>query len=204
MKAKRVLTLILVFSMLFTATVFADGLWGQYEGFSRAKVRINNADLQVPDGEVPAFVINGRTVLPLRQLADTTQTLLKWDNATKTADLYKPNVHMFIAQDVSNKDFSLQKPFGRVDQGKTMNFVVFAQVDNLKTDVQGFRVTIEDPNGKQATDPLVVPLEKSEESFWYPWPFKVNFAEKGNYTVKFAFLLDGQYTVVSQKVIVSE
>ncbi|WJH33119.1 copper amine oxidase N-terminal domain-containing protein [Paenibacillus sp. CC-CFT747] len=204
MKAKRVAVLICVFSMLFTATVFADSLWGSYEGYSKAKVRINGSDVAFPEGDVPAFVMNGRTVLPLRQLTDSLQAMVKWDNDAKTADIYKPNVHMFFAQDVSNKDYSLQKPFAKVDQGKTVNFVVFSQVDNLKLHVDGFKISITAPSGEEAAPALEVPLDTNEESFWYPWPFKVNFTQKGNYTVKFSFLLNNEYTVVSQKVIVSE
>jgi hypothetical protein len=202
--AKRILILIFAFSMLFTATVAADSLWGNYEGFSKAKVRVNNADLKFSENDVPAFVVNGRTVLPVRQLTDALQALVKWDKTNQTADIYKPNVHMFFAEDVGAKDYSIKKPFGRVPQGKMLNFVVFAQVDSLKTPVQGFRISIEDPNGKPATDSLVVPFDKTDSSFWYPWPFTVNFTEKGDYKVKFAFLSNDEYTVVSEKVITSE
>lgn len=204
MKAKRIALLLFVFSMLFGASVFADSLWGNYEGYSKAKVRVNGTDLQISDSDVPAFVINNRTVLPLREVANSLHALVKWDDASKIADIYKPNVHMFFAMDVSNKDYSLQKPFAKVDQGKTVNFVVFSQVDNLKVKVNGFRISIIAPNGEQAAPSLDVPLDTNEDSFWYPWPFKVAFAQKGNYTVQFSFLYNNEYTVVSEKIITAE
>ncbi|MFD0869812.1 Copper amine oxidase N-terminal domain [Chlamydia abortus] len=202
-KSKRIVILTTLIFTLGTVTAFGESLWGSYEGYSKARVFINDNQINVPQDDVPAFIINGRTVLPLRLLAESLQATVSWDNKTQTAKIYKPNIHMFVSLDV-DKDYTIKKPFGKVAHGETRNFVVSTQVDTLKMKPSGFKITIEAPNGELATDAVEVPLEESSESFWYTWPFKVSFTQAGNYTVNFSLLVNGEYTVVSKKTIVSE
>lgn len=204
MKAKRIVLMIFVFTMMFGASVYADSLWGSYEGYQKVKVRVNGSDLKFGEADVPAFSINGRTVLPLRQTADAMQAMLKWNEKEKTAELYKPNVHMFFAKELGKTDYSLIKPFSKVDHGNTVSFVAFIQIDNLKISPKSFKLTIIDPKGKEVGEPVVVPMEDAKETFWFTWLYKVNFDQTGDYTVKFAFENNGDYAVVSEKVIVSE
>lgn len=203
MRFKRSSVLTLALSFLAAGTVFADSIWGSYEGYAKAKIFVNDAEIKFPDGTAPAFVINGSTMIPLRQAADALQAIVKWDDSNKTASIYKPNVSMFVAKDVGSKDYSVQQPFGKVTAGETMNFVVFAQVDNLKTGVSGFQITIEDPSGS-VVDSREETLGQTGDSFWYTWPFQVKFEQKGNYKVKFEFEYDGNYAIVAEKLIVSE
>src|SRR5665647_34482 len=100
MKAKRLIILTLVFSMVFGATVYADTLWGSYNGFPKAKVFVNDSEVIFKDGEVPAIVIDGSTVLPIRKVAEKLQAIVEWKPETMTANIYKPNVHMFVSEDV--------------------------------------------------------------------------------------------------------
>lgn len=198
MKAKKILIAAFVLSMFCTVTAFADS--DTYEGFTKATVRVNDNDLAV-DG-TPAFIINGNTVLSLREASEALQALVSWDAAGKVANIYKPNVSMFFAEDIT-KDNSIRKPFSRVDQGSNLKFVIFAQVDNLKANVSGFRISIMDPDGKMVSH-VDETTDNPGESFWYTSPFEVNFAEAGNYTVKFSFLYNGDYRVVAEKQIESK
>ncbi|WP_040948510.1 hypothetical protein [Gorillibacterium massiliense] len=203
MKAKRIAILIFVFTMLFGASVYADSLWGSYEGFQKVKVRVNGTELNIGEKDTPAFSIKGNAVTPLQQTADSLKAVLQWNEATQTADLYKPNVHMFFAKD-SAADGSLTKPFAKVDKGSNISFVTAVQIDNLTFKPKSFRITIEDPDGNQVVEPLTMPIDKPDESFWFNYLFKVNFSKAGHYTVKFAFENQGAYTVVSEKTILSE
>jgi hypothetical protein len=195
----------LAFSILGAATAAAASLWGDFEGFNRTKVYINSEEKQFADGETPSFQVGDEPVLPLKVLKDSLHSLFKWDNGTKTLDIYKPNVHMFVAKEVG-KDYSIKTPFGGVKKGDTMDFAVFAQVDSLKTEFYSFKISIETPSGVDAAAPHEKVVNGQRESFWYPWPFNVKFNEAGNYTVKFSIKQDESsgYTVVSEKVIVSE
>ena len=114
---------------------------------------------------------------------------------------------MFIAQHVSlqKDEYIIKTPFGKVTKGDTTDFVVFAQVDSLKLKASGFKISILTPSGKFATESKEVYLADSSSSFWYPWPFKVYFAERGNYRVTFSFKDEkGDYYVVSEKLILAE
>jgi hypothetical protein len=214
MKAKRLIILTLVFSMLCAGTVFADSLWGNYNGFPKAKIFVNDNEITVKDGEVPAFVIDGSTVLPIRKIAESLQAIVKWDSETMTANIYKPNVHMFVSEDVKIDKYkqvsSIKSPFSVVETGKTVDFVVVVQVDSLKANTSGFKISIVKPDGDQY-DSTEVSTDKGLTNklingFGYTSPpFNVKFTQKGSYLVKFSFKsTDDKYTVVSQKTIVSE
>lgn len=201
----RVLTLVLSLSLFGTAGTLASSMWGDYEGFSKIKMVVNDVETQIADGDTPAFLIKGNTVFPVRMLSESLQSLVRWDNNTKTVSIYKPNVHMFVAEKV-NDDYSIKSPFGRVPKGKKIDFAVFAQVDSMKTPFYSFKIAIETPSGEQAVAPHEKIVNGQKENFWYPWPFSVDFSEAGEYVITFSIKLDegGDYTVVSKKVIVSE
>lgn len=202
MKGKRLVVLTLLFTVLGAGIVYAGSPWGDYQGFTKVKVTVNNNEAAI--GEVPGFVIAGRAVLPLRDLTDSLQALVKWDETNKTAEIYKPNVHMFVAGEVSKEDV-IKKPFGKVKRGDKMNFVVLAQVDNLKTSISTFRIEIIHPDGTvlRTSDPI----SADNDSFWYNWPVTgVTFDAYGEYKVRFLMKLEEKdnYTIVSEKVIKSE
>ncbi|SCW38751.1 Copper amine oxidase N-terminal domain-containing protein [Paenibacillus tianmuensis] len=204
MKVPRLLPLVLSLSLFGTAGAFASSMWGDFEGFPKVKLMINNAEKPFKDGETPAFVAKGSAVFPVRMLSESLQALVKWDDAAKTVSIHKPNVHMFVAKKV-NDDYSIKQPFGAVKKGDRLDFAVFAQVDSLTTTISSFKISIHAPNGEQvAVHEKAVNGQK--ESFWYPWPFNVTFAESGNYVVKFSIKPDerSDYTVVSEKVIAAE
>jgi hypothetical protein len=219
MKAKRLIILTLVLSMVFGATVYADSYWGNYGDFPKAKVLVNDSEVTFKDGEVPAFVINGSTVLPIRKIAERLQAIVNWDKVTMTANIYKPNVHMFVSEDVKvdkNKQVSaIKSPFSVVETGKTVDFMVVLQVDGLKADTTGFKISIIKPDGDEY-DSNEYPAGNNSSSnklpsiFGYTSPsFNVKFSQKGTYLVRFSFKGTDdngsvKYTVVSQKSIVSE
>jgi hypothetical protein len=214
MKAKRLIILTLVFSMVFGATVYADSLWGTYNNFPIAKVFVNDSEVTFKDGEVPAVVIDGSTVLPIRKVAEQLQAIVQWDKSTMTAKIYKPNVHMFVSEEVKidkNKQVAVIKsPFSVVETGKTVEFVVVVQVDGLKTEATGFKISIIKPDGVEYDSKEVTAGTTSSSLlpaiFGYTsLPFNLKFSQKGTYLVSFSFKdKDNNYTVISQKSIVSE
>jgi hypothetical protein len=207
MKVQRLLTLMIVFFVLSTGVAAAGSLWGDFDGFSKARVYVNDVEQSFSDSDVPAFITHGKTVLPLRTLADSLQALVKWDNSNKTVSLYKPNVHMFLVYGISKDLETLKQPFGKVNRGDTLNFFVYSQVDNLKTNIRSIKISIKTPSGDDAAAPVVKSIDGYTESFWYPAPFTdVTFSEYGKYTVQFAMKQEdsSEYTVVSEKQIVSE
>ncbi len=68
--------------------------------------------------------MKGSAVVPARILSDTLQSIVKWDNGSRTVSVYKPNVHMFVAKKVED-DYSIKQPFGGVKKGDRLDFAVF-------------------------------------------------------------------------------
>jgi hypothetical protein len=112
---------------------------------------------------------------------------------------------MFFVHEVSKDYTTLKQPFGKVSRGDTIDFIVFAQIDNLKTNVNSFKISIKSPNGEDVVSPVEQPVTQSSDSYWLPWQFKnVSFDEYGKYTVQFSINAGDGYQVVSEKQITSE
>ncbi|MDQ1913077.1 stalk domain-containing protein [Paenibacillus sp. GD4] len=205
MKVPRIVTLVLSLSLIGAASVAASSMWGEYEGYSKTRLLINNQEKTFDGEEAPAFLMKGSAVFPVRVLSDSLQALVKWDSSAQTVSVHKPNVHMFVAKKVDD-DYSIKQPFGGVKKGDRLDFAVFAQVDSLTTPFHSFKISIETPSGELAAPAHEKVVAGQKENFWYPWPFTVSFNKAGNYTVKFSIKLEegGDYVVVSEKKILSE
>lgn len=207
MKIRRVAVLTLAFFMVAGTAAFAGSRWGTYEGFSKVQVNVN--DKLLASGNVPAFVINGTTMLPLRETAKTLNAVIKWDSANQTANLYKPNVNIIVAQDkLGFKKETVNKittPFFKATWGEYLPFSVFVQVDSLLIPAEGFKISIIDPNGSVAAeDTRAESTPVNQDYLWCTSFFDMRFSEKGNYIVRFEFKIDGEYVTVGEKLIVSE
>jgi len=201
MKVRRLVFLTLALSLVAAGAVMGESMWGNYAGYSKAKVYVNDTELS-NSGSVPAFVINGSTVLPLRQVAEAMNSIVKWDSSNQTANIYKPNVALFVAEKVTSSN-EVKKPFGKVTAGIRRPFDVFAQVDNLKVNATGVRISIVDPYGSEV-DRITEGLSSPGSNFWFTTHFEIKFSETGNYKVRFAVEVDGTYHTVEEKLIVSE
>lgn len=203
MKVKRLAALTATLVVLGAGIVYAGSPWGDYKGFDKVRVQLNGSG--VPESDVPAFMIDGRVVLPLRALSDSLQAVVQWDDSAKTVNMYKPNVHMFVAEKLGKKD-SLETPFGAVPLGKKLDFVVSAQVDSLSTPIEAFKIDLVSPAG-DVIRTTEVPMEQSKESFWYTWPLEaVHFESSGTYKIQFKIKVDKSqdFAVVSEKKITSQ
>ncbi|MDF2926870.1 MAG: hypothetical protein K0R57_5784 [Paenibacillaceae bacterium] len=204
MNIKRVVILTLAFLVVAGGAAVASSRWGSYEGFSKVQVNVNNEAL--PAGEVPAFVINGKTVLPLRETTDALHAIIKWDNENQTTNIYKPNVNMIVAEGLGSKKNTVdnvERPFFKATLGKNIQVKIFVQVDNLLTSADGFRLSIIDPYGT-TVDSMDGTMPANQDYLWVTSAFDVKFSAAGNYVVRFAFLVDGEYKTVGEKLIVSE
>ncbi|WP_424765922.1 stalk domain-containing protein [Paenibacillus sp. sgz302251] len=186
MKLRKVVILLLVLSLWGGTMLFADSA-GQ-----KVRVFINGIDQD--DG---GLIAEGKTYLPLRQLATSLQAIVEWDNTNKRATVYKPNVHMFL--------FRNNTVFGNVDRGFQGKFKVLAQIDNLKTDIEAVKISIFDPSGKEK----VIQSGKvnpKNDNFWYGTEdIEYKFESSGKYPIRFFIRSTGsdEWTVISEKIISS-
>lgn len=83
MKKKIVLVVALTVA-LFGGVVGASSINGDYKGNPIVKVRVNG---QLVDSEVPAQILDGSTLLPLRAVSEALGAELKWNQETYSVDL---------------------------------------------------------------------------------------------------------------------
>ncbi|GMK43052.1 MULTISPECIES: stalk domain-containing protein [Paenibacillus] len=184
---KKVAILLAILSVFGGTLIFADS------ASQKVRVIVNGSELD--DGGI---IVDGKTYLPLRQMVNSLNALVDWDNQSKKATINKPNVHMILFQD--------KVIFGNVDKGNKYTFNVFSQIDNLKTDISAVKVSITDPYG---TEKVIQSQNVSitKDNFWYRTEdIKYNFEYAGKYAVRFYLKTSpsDDWTVVSEKLITSQ
>jgi len=186
MRFKKVIILLSLLSLWGGTMIFAN------TATQKVKTIINDA-VQEESG----VVIDGKTYLPVRQLANAFQSILEWDNVNKKATIYKPNVHMFLFKD--------NEVFGNVNRGYQGKFKVFAQVDSMKTSTAAVKVTITDPYGKE-TVIQESSVNTKNDNFWFVTEnIEYKFEHKGDYPIRFYMKVKSSddWTSVSEKMIIS-
>ncbi|SEN16111.1 stalk domain-containing protein [Paenibacillus sp. OV219] len=187
MKFRKLLIMTLVMSLWGGTMLFADS------ASQRVRVIVNGSEL-----DDAGIFTDGKTYLSVRQVASSLQALVNWDDNSKKVTIFKPNVHMFLFQDSTI--------FGNVTKGNRITFKVFAQIDNLLTDISAVKVTITDPGGdEQMIQSKSVSIDK--DNFWYRTDdFTYTFDKAGKYTIHFFMKVAGSddWKVVSEKTITTK
>ncbi|MHA6484647.1 stalk domain-containing protein [Paenibacillus sp. strain BS8-2] len=187
MRFRKIAIMVMLLSVWGGTMIFADAV------SQKVRVIINGTDQD--DGGV---LIDGKTYLPLRQVAEAIGAVVRWDDYNKRAVIYKPNVHMFLYNDKNST-------FGGVDKGYQGKIKVFSQIDNVKAELSAVKVTIEDPYGKERFIQSES-IKKYNDSFWFVTdPFDYKFDATGKYKVRFYIQLSGtdDWVAVSEKLITS-
>ncbi|QAY65465.1 stalk domain-containing protein [Paenibacillus protaetiae] len=186
MKYRKVVVWLCVLMLVGGTAIFADA------AVQKVRVIING---QSGDG---GLVMDGKTYLPLREVASGLNAIVDWDNQNKKATIIKPNVHLVLFKD--------NAIFGKVSKGNKYTFNVFAQVDNLKTSISAVKVSIFDPYGNEKTIQSQT-LDMNKDNFWYrTQDIQYSFDYTGKYAVRFFMKTspDAEWTSVSEILISSE
>jgi hypothetical protein len=188
MKVKKLLVLVVLLSLWGGTMMFADSV------SQKIRIIVNGSELKEN-----AVMIEGNTYLPMRQIADTLQSLIIWDESNKKVTLNKPNVHMvtFIGG---------TKIFGNVTKGDKLDFDVLAQVDSLSVSISGIKISIFDPYGREQ---IIQEKKVSPETdnFWFRTEkTSYKFENTGNYTIRLFMRQSGSdnWSIVSEKNISSK
>jgi hypothetical protein len=192
MKVRKILMMTLVLTLIFGTAVFAENI------SQTMRVVINKKEL-----DDAGLLVDNKAYLAVGTLSKAMQAMVSWDNEDKKVTINKPNVHMFTMMDNS--------PFGSVNKNSRIKFYVFSQVDNLKTDINGFKLTITDPYGEDTwidgrdTGDKDFPSDK--DNFWFKTKeVSYEFKSSGAYVIRFWMKQQGSSTmqVVAEKVINSK
>ncbi len=188
MKVKKLLVLVVLLSLWGGTMMFADSV------SQKIRIFVNGSELKEN-----AVLIEGNTYLPMRQIADTLQSLIIWDESSKKVTLNKPNVHMvtFIGG---------TKIFGNVTKGDKLDFDVLAQVDSLSVGISGIKISIFDPYGREQ---IIQEKKVSPETdnFWFKTEkISYKFENTGNYAIRLFMRQAGSdnWSIVSEKKIASK
>jgi len=189
MRIRNIAICAIAVSLLGGSVVGAEELYQTFKG-KKVPVTINGETIS--DG---GLVIDGKTYIPLQ--SDAIQAMVQTD--ANGVHIHKPNVHISL--------FTSDKliPFQSVVQGK-WDFIVLAQIDNLKTKVHSIQVAIIDPNGEKV-ESQEMPLTDGKDAFWYTSsPIKMEFQKTGQYKVQLLMkqTKDGSYQLLAEKSVESK
>ncbi len=91
---KKLLVVVLLFSLIAATAVSAQSST-KYNGYEVVNVKVNGSALNL---DVPAIIMDGRTLLPLRKVAEAMNSIIIWDAAAKTASVVKPQVNIVFTE----------------------------------------------------------------------------------------------------------
>jgi hypothetical protein len=203
MKVKRLIVFVLILALSGTATAFSSDIYEWYKG-KNVKIMVNGEELDT-QGVMIQFENEVKTMLPLRDIANTLQAMVKWDEEEQTVHLYKPNVHISLTTQF--KDGTLGT-FGKVFHRQKFDFFIFAQIDSLLTPIESLKFEIVDPLGRMVYEhEHLLSRQETGDVLWVRSPnINLEFRQLGDYIVKVYMKLDknNNYDLVSEKVFNSE
>jgi hypothetical protein len=194
MKWKHIVLFTLAFALIGGSVGYADAI--------AQKVRVWVNKQEIEDG---GAMIEGKSYLSVRALADKLNAIVLWDEDTKKVTIFKPNVHMLMMQDSTL--------VGNIPSKGKYSFKVVSQIDNLKINISAFKLTIADPYGDETYIDGRTASDKDfpdggKDNFWFTpaKEFTYNFNSSGKYVLRFWMKPEGEtsYQVVSEKVITSK
>ncbi|TYP49781.1 stalk domain-containing protein [Thermosediminibacter litoriperuensis] len=205
MKSKVILAVCSVI-LAFTTVAIAASINGDFKGFPIVNVSINGTKIQ---SEIPAVNFYGKTLLPVRNVADTLQTIVEWDDKTWTANLVKPEVNMVFASSVGEKEgegIVIQNAFKLMPVGRKNSFYTYTEIDGLKYGYYSFRIAVIDPQGNAiySTGETHFEITKDTPGGFYVIDLfeNIDFVKPGSYKFQVQVKHDGTYKPVYEKTLV--
>ncbi|MOA03280.1 hypothetical protein D3C78_1227770 [compost metagenome] len=126
------------------------------------------------------LVSDGEAYLSLQQVTENMHGMYSWNDSTKTAKIYKPNVNIVLMDDQ-------KRIFGSVKSTTRNTFSVFVQVDNLQTEISELKIAITNPNKDTETIETQA-IDEKKKNFWFKSSdFTYKFDAAGNYPVRVYF-----------------
>ncbi len=187
---KKLIILVVLFLVLGIATVYGtSAIHGYYKGNEIVKVKLDGKEL---DTSVPAIMMEGNTMVPLRAVGENLDVIVGWNGPERTVELTKPKVNMLFTinpvYDSANKSYVVYSPFGKINKTQRYNFsfYVFCEIDSLPYEEVQIMVRLIDPAGRVISESTKQKYNASREnSLQYINLFEnTNFLSLGNYEVE--------------------
>ena len=145
---KRKIALALVLVLISSCTVYAAAVNGNFVGLPIVKVKINGETLS---SDVPGVVLQGRTVLPVRAIAEGLGAIVSWDAATMTASIVKPSVSMVFVEDIVVENDGtwtlINSGCSNYSLGRDQQAYIYFTVGPMTKQLYTYRILVKDTAG---------------------------------------------------------
>lgn len=201
---KKRLVIMLTCLLILSSVVVAFSVNGEYEGFSIINVIINGERIK---SDIPAVLFYGKTMMPVREVSDSINSMVDWNSDTKTVNIIKPEIDMIVAKQIDeNQDgsISIANTIRMLEKGKEASFFGLLQLEGLVKGKYTYRIVILDPKGEvffnNGEDSVVVQEDKG--SFIKVLTFKdIIFQEEGTYKLCFQIKQGDSFKTLYQRSI---
>lgn len=202
---KRIITILSVIALFSTGVVFAANVNGIYKGFPIANVNINGVKIA---SDVPAILFDSRTLLPVRAVAESMNSVVQWDQKTQTAKLIKPAINMIFIGDIIEEEEGLTLKgagsyFDTVGTDRWENFYV--EIGPMENKTYEYRIAAYDPKGNVIGTSAVQSevIDKYGLIAYIPVE-NMTYSIAGNYKFKFQVKFDGKFETLGETIAVVE
>lgn len=198
---KKIVALSVACILLLGSVVIAASINGDFEGFPIVNVNING---QPVESDVPAINFYGRTMLPVRAIAEALNSIVTWDSETWTANIVKPQVSMLFLSDLVDNDQDgyeewLYHPFGYLEVGLN-SFSTFTDVGEIEKGTYSVRVIIVDPEENTVSNSGEKSIEVSGVGFYHVYRFEnLQLSKAGIYKVRFQLKQGESFVTIFEK-----
>lgn len=197
MKLKRLLLIVLALSLFSAATVVAN------DGFDwlkakKIKLKVNGETLSA-SGLIANIDKDNKTMIPVDDIANALQAVVKWDEASQTLNIAKPNAHIYL---LTPQGGSSEGMFARVYYDETSVFSILVHLDSVQ-EAHSLRFDIIDPADNVVYSSEGRTKEPDAGMIWHRTPKNITmkFKRLGKYTVKVYLKPDekSDYFLISEK-----
>ncbi|MCX7745892.1 MAG: copper amine oxidase N-terminal domain-containing protein [Clostridia bacterium] len=194
-----------------TTTVFAATSALKYKGFDMVNVTVNGTLLKT---DVPAIIMDGRTLLPLRKVVESVNGLVTWDGKNKTAVITKPQVNIMFTESKNGVTSVGELVETFPVWSESDKFISHISIGNLLKGHYTINLAIYKYNESTRTDEkidfkpdTVIDISEDNRSAIFASPWELSKIKKsGTGTYKFAVMMkdtsDKFQTIASYHVVV--
>ncbi|WP_048602620.1 copper amine oxidase N-terminal domain-containing protein [Rubeoparvulum massiliense] len=212
MKRKVVVLLVLLLSITALSVYAAVPLFFEkHKDLESVRVTLNG---NLITGDVPPFIIEGRTVIPLREVSQELGLLVQWNQKKDQVQIYKPSVNMVVINEALNRDNNktIVEPQRTFKQGAEYQLVIYAEVDHVPTS-QSFdsKIVLVSPKGEEVhsffkNDSNYFSTNKNSSFKVRNLVAKGTFTELGDYKLLFKMkdFDSSNYVTLAEKVLTVE
>ena len=201
---KRMFITVAVIAALSTAAVYASGISGSYKGFPIANVTLNGAKVA---SDVPGIILDSRTLLPVRAIAEAMGSVIQWDQKTMTAKIIRPTINLIFAGDIT------EDPKGHLtlaDAGSYYNTTgtnrwenFYVEIGPMEEKTYEYRISAFDPKDNLIGSSEIQSEIIGKEGLIAYLPVEnLTYSISGNYKFKFQIKYDGKFETVGETIAV--